>query len=94
MLKRRRHAVAFGFREPELFGLLAPCRCRLGHFANNFFRVFRIQLEIFVSLRQTCVSRFRSGFLLFQQAAYRCPADTKPPRDLRFADCCEKQVPD
>jgi DNA primase len=43
-----------------------------------------------VSFRQACVSQFRSGFLFFQQPPNRYSADLQPPRDLRFADSCEK----
>jgi DNA primase catalytic core len=43
-----------------------------------------------VSFRQACVSQFRSGFLFFQQPPNRYSADLQPPRDLRFADACEK----
>jgi transposase len=50
----------------------------------------RIPSESDVSFRQACVSRFRSGILFFQQAPNRCPTDTKPSRNLRFADSCEK----
>ena len=45
---------------------------------------------LIVSFRQACVRRLGSRFLLFQQPPNRCPTDTKPSRNRRFANSCEK----
>ena len=43
-----------------------------------------------VSFRQACVAPPNSGIIFREQAQDRRSADFQPPRNLRFADSCEK----
>ena len=45
---------------------------------------------LLVSFRQACVAPPNSGIIFREQAPDRRSADFQPPRNLRFADSCEK----